>query len=252
LLIFDIREVPNVNVNRAGSAAASTPPVQGGDGGANPTPALHLSPRSIEISTIPHSVARALFERHHYLHSMPAGTRLCFGAFVGDHLLGALALGVGPINARRLVDGATQKDCLTLTRLWLDDRLPRNSESRVLGLVLRALRRHTQVKFLLSYADPAAQHIGFVYQATNWLYTGRSEPQPLLDLGDGIPRHTRSVSSALGTHSTKYLRRQGLAARTIPQPAKHRYVFFVDPSWRDRLLVPVLPYPKRGDDHGDP
>jgi hypothetical protein len=112
-------------------------------------------------------------------------------------------------------------------------------------MVIRALRRLTTVKFLLSYADPAAGHVGYIYQATNWLYTGLSEPQPLLDLGDGIARHTRSVASALGTHSTKYLRRQGLVVHSIPQIAKHRYVVFVDPTWRDRLRVPVLPYPKK-------
>ena len=235
---------------RAGGAIGRMPPVQGGEGRSNRL-SVPSSPQQIEARIIPSSVARTLFERHHYLHSMPAGTRVCFGCFVGYELLGALALGVGPINARRLVDGATQDDCLTLTRLWLDDRLPKNSESRFLGLVLRALRRHTRLKFLLSYADPAAGHVGYVYQATNWLYTGLSEPQPLLDLGDGVPRHTRSVSSALGTHSTKYLRRHGLAVRAVPRPPKYRYLYFLDPSWRDRLLLPVLPYPKRGDDHGD-
>jgi hypothetical protein len=27
--------------------------------------------------------------------------------------------------------------------------------------------------------------------------------------------------------------------------AKHRYIYFLDDSWRTRLLVPVLPYPKK-------
>ncbi len=206
---------------------------------------LAIRPTDIALRPIPAALARDVFERHHYLHSMPAGTRLAFGAFVGDLLWGAVSLGVGPINAHRLVDGADRPDCLTLTRLWLNDTLPRNSESRVLGLAIRALRKFTGVKFLLSYADPAAGHVGYIYQATNWLYTGLSEPQPLMDLGDGVARHTRSVASALGTHSVRYLRQHGLGARMIPQAAKHRYVVFVDPTWRDRLRVPVLPYPKK-------
>ena len=232
-------------VERAGSVASSTPPNQGGGGGASPTPALH-SPRQIEVRTIAPAVARDVFERHHYLHSMPAGTRFCFGVFVGDRLLGAVSLGVGPLNAHRLVDGALPIDGLTLTRLWLDDALPLNSESHVLGVVVRALRRFTKVKFLVSYADPAAGHVGTVYQAAGWLYTGTSEDQPLMDLGDGVPRHLRTVASAFGTHSARYFRRLGLPVRFVPAVPKHRYVVLVDPSWRDRLRVPVLPYPKKG------
>jgi hypothetical protein len=97
-------------------------------------------------------------ERHHYLHSLPSGTRLSFGVFNDSRLMGTLTLGVGPLNAYSLVDGATPDDCLTLTRLWLSDELPRNSESRFIGVVLRSLKRHTSLKFLVSYDDPAQGH----------------------------------------------------------------------------------------------
>lgn len=210
-----------------------------------PPPTIPINPRNIGVRPIPVSIARIIFERQHYLHSMPGGTRLCFGAFVDNQLLGALSLGVGPFNAHRLVEGAAREDGLTLTRLWLDDNLPRNSESCVIAIVIRAVRHHTKVKFLLSYADPAAGHVGIIYQASNWLYTGLSDAQPLMDLGDGVPRHLRSIGSAFGTHSAEYLRRQGLRVRMVSQAAKHRYIYFVDPVWRERLRVPVLPYPKK-------
>ena len=37
-----------------------------------------------------------LLVREHYLHSMPGGTMLSFGAFHGTWLVGALTLGVEP------------------------------------------------------------------------------------------------------------------------------------------------------------
>ena len=231
---------------RAGGAVASTPPVQGGDGGANPTPALQPSPRDLTLQVVPPAIAGGLFVQHHYLHSAPAGVKLSFAVFAGDRLAGAVSLNAGPINGWRLVDGARREDCLCLARLWLADDLPRNSESRVLGLVVRLLRRHTAVKFLVSYADPAAGHVGTVYQAAGWLYTGDSEAQPLMDLGDGVPRHTRSIASVLGTHSAAYFRRQGMEVRLVATIPKHRYLTFVDPAWRPRLRVPLFPYPKKG------
>ena len=85
-----------------------------------------------------------------------------------------IVLGVGPFNAHKLVEGAEPEDCLTLTRYWLSDDLPKNSESRVLGIVLRSLRRHTHLKFIVTYADPAHGHLGVIYKATNFVYTGLS------------------------------------------------------------------------------
>ncbi len=161
-------------------------------------------------------------------------------------LLGALTFGVGPANVHRLVEGARREDCLTLTRLWLDDALPTNAESRVIGITLRGLRRHTDVRFVVSYADPAAGHLGVIYQATGWLYTGPSQAVSLLDLGDGVLHHSRSLAHAYGTHSRAHFAAHGVKVRSVPLSPKHRYMFFLDPAWRPRLRVPALSYPKKG------
>ncbi len=199
-----------------------------------------------QLELIPVAVGRIPVERYHYLHSFPGGTRLCLGVFDEAQLQGVVVLGVGPRMAHRLVAGAQPNDGLTLTRLWLADALPHNSESWVIGQTVHFLRQHTPVKFLLSYADPTAGHVGTIYQATNWLYTGLSQAQPTLDLGDGIARHTRSVGSALGTYSVAYLQAHGIDAQRVPGTGKHRYVLFVDRRWRKRLAVATFPYPKKG------
>ena len=124
------------------------------------------------------------------------------------------------------------------------DDLPKNSESRVIGAVLRSLKKHTELKFILSYADPAQGHVGTIYQATGWTYTGLSVAMPLYDTGDGKLHHSRSLAHAYGTHSMQYFARHGITVQRIPQSAKHRYIVFLDRSWENRLGVPILPYPK--------
>ena len=193
---------------------------------------------------MPFRVAKAVLVRHHYLKSMPGGTQLALGAFLGARLQGVLTLGVGPPMVYRLVDGAEPGDCAALSRFWLSEALPRNSESRVIGVVLRAVGRHTNIKFLLAYADPSQGHLGTIYQASNWVYTGLSDAMPLYDLGDGVIRHSRSLAHAYGTHSVKHFKAKGASIRTVPQSRKHRYVYFLDPGWRPRLRVAVLAYPK--------
>ncbi len=220
--------------------SGSTVPHQGTEAGSTPSAAL----QPLGVRPVPFSIAKQLLVREHYLHSFPGGTDLCLGVFCEKRLLGALTLGAGPAKAYALVEGAKPQDCLALTRLWLSDALPKNSESRVLGVVLRALRTSTSVKFLISYADPAQGHLGYIYQATNWLYTGLSQGTPLYDIGDGKHYHSRTLSQIYGTHSVQYLQRQGIPVRLIPQQGKHRYVHFLDRSCRDRLRVTVLPYPK--------
>lgn len=225
---------------RADGVAAARPEDQRAGGGATPTSALQL----LLVRPIPLAMAKELLVREHYLRSFPGGTHLAFGVFLGKRLLGALSLGAGPANAYALVERAQPQDCLALTRLCLSDELPPNSESRVLGFTLRSLKRHTQLKFLITYADPAQGHLGYIYQSTNWVYVGLSQATPLYDIGDGRLYHSRTLSQIYGTHSLKYLRDRGVQASLVAQTPKHRYIYFLDSSWRKRLKVPVLPYPK--------
>jgi hypothetical protein len=197
------------------------------------------------VKPVPFVLARKLLEREHYLHSFPGGTKLAFGPFVGNRLLGALTLGAGPSYAYSLVDGATPDDCLTLSHLWLADELPKNSESRFIGGVLRSLKRHTQLKFLVSYADPVQGHLGTIYQATGWVYTGLSQATPLYDIGDGRHYHSRSLSHSFGSQGLAHFQRHGIDVKLVPQQAKHCYLYFLNPAWRARLRTPALPYPKK-------
>ena len=226
----------------AASVTESTALVQGERPGSTPRAALQF----IRVQPIPFIAAKQILIRHHYLHSLPGGTKLAFGAFVDGKLLGAITFGIGPYNAFSLVDGTCPDNCLTLSRLWLSERLPPNSESRVISVCLRYLRKYTTLKFILTYADPAQGHVGTIYQATGWLYTGLSEATPKLDIGDGIARHSRSLAHAFGSHSLKYLSERGLNVKVLPQIPKHRYIYFLDQDYRNRLKAPALPYPKKG------
>lgn len=225
----------------AAGVTEAQPAIQHGGSGATPTAALH----SLRVIPIPIAASKVPLIDHHYLHSLPAGTAICLGVFKDNRLHGALTFGAGASNAYRLVKDAKPEDCLTLTRLWLSDDLLPNSESRVLAVAVRALRKHSNVKFLVTYADPSHKHVGTIYQATNWLYIGLTEPEELFDLGDGKARHTRSLGVTLGTRSKRYFESKDIRFKTILQQPKHRYIYFLDPTYTSRLKPHFLPYPKR-------
>ena len=69
---------------------------------------------------------------------------------------------------------------------------------------------------------------------------------PLYRLPDGSVHHSRSLSHSYGTHSRKHFSAFGVEVELVPQAPKHTYVALIDPTWRERLTRPVIPYPKQG------
>ena len=183
---------------------------------------------------------RSVIIKHHYLHAMPTACWRCFGVFVADELVGAAVFTAGPRLGYRVLVGAKPQQVLVLARLWLRDDLPKNAESRVIGVLLRELRRERRWKLVLSYADPAVGHAGTIYKASGWIYLGRGQPGRYFDLGDGQPIHPRTAHNRFGANNIGHLRRTGIDAKQILLPGKHRFAYLLDPAWRWRLQRPAI------------
>jgi hypothetical protein len=163
----------------------------------------------------------------HYLHR-ECPISWAWGTYVRDDLMGVLTVGkppswstmVGLVGETREMykrSNSRARSVFELNRLWMDDSLGTNSESRFIGWCLRELRRIKPSIILVSYADTAMGHLGVVYQATNWIYAGMTKP-----FKDITPDGSRK-------------------ART----RKHRYVWLANPADRCILKWKGQPYPKR-------
>ncbi len=147
------------------------------DGGASPTPSLHF----LEI---PERKATELIIEHHYKRTR-CSISWCWGIQQGNQIVGVLTVGrpatwsaKSGVVGETYVDGkkpfARSQDVYELNRLWVSDALPHNTESRFIAWCLREVcKKHPQI-ILISYADGDRGHVGYVYQATNWLYLGTS------------------------------------------------------------------------------
>lgn len=203
--------------------------------------------KRIRVERVQPSIVRPLMADHHYLQSMPAAPRRCYGVSLDGVLLGGVVFTSGARHGHRLLAAADTQSVATLARLWLSDDLPANSESRVLGIVLRDLRRTTDWKLLLSYADPAAGHVGTIYQATGWTYLGETAGETYVRLADGRLHHPRSVYSRYGSNRISHLQATGVPAQREWVGGKHRYAYVLDPAWTWRLRSvqqPGLPRPR--------
>jgi hypothetical protein len=130
-------------------------------------------------------------------------------------------------------------------RLILGDKVPRNSESRLIGGSLRAIRRgYPDVWAVLTYAATDVGHVGYVYQATNAPYTGTGG-----HIHQYVDRGGNRRSDYLGGHFVSKDRALSLGWTRRTGDVKHRYVYILGSAkqrkQRLRLLkLPNLPYPK--------
>lgn len=137
----------------------------------------------MRVEPVTSRVAREVAEREHYMHRKPVVSR-AFGLYEGDVLRGVCVYGTPA--SRHLQMGAYPTDpgkVLELNRLWLDDCMPRNTES---WFVSRTLRQLDQ-RMIVSYADTVEGHVGYVYRALNFHYAGWTDMERRTARYDYVP-----------------------------------------------------------------
>jgi len=179
----------------------------------------------------------------HYAKRLPS-ISFAMGLFLDDVLEGVVTYGT-PASAplRRGVCGDSWKGCvLELNRLCLLNNPP-NAASFLVGASLKMLPRP---RIIVSYADTEQGHIGYVYQATNFLYCGLSAKRTDWKVrgkehlhGQTIADEFRGVKNRATAMRDKY----GDDFYLKPRPRKHRYVIFTGTKREKRVFAAALKYP---------
>ena len=204
---------------------------------------------SYYIEQISYQQAMDLVIANHYLHRK-APCSIAFGLFHKDDpitCVGVVVYGnpASPALVKGIAGEQHAKNVYELTRLWVDDSVPKNGESFLIGNTLRLLDK----EIIVSYADTSQDHYGVVYQATNWIYTGLSDRHVEWRLDGQSSKHSRHLFDELGGVD-KAKEFYGERLQRHERSQKHRYIFLNgNKSKRKQLLAllryPILPYPKR-------
>lgn len=202
------------------------------------------------IKQIDSKTANRLTIENHYLHRK-ASTMFAYGLFDGEEMLGTVIYGkpASPALCKGVCGADEANKVIELTRLWIKDGTPKNTESYLIGRSLKLLPKDYDI--IVSYAEIGAGHIGVVYQATNWIYTGLSDKHIQWVLKDNeSAKHARHLFDAVGGVA-KAKELYGDLLEGVERPRKHRYIFFnsATKSRKKELLsklrYPVQPYPKK-------
>jgi hypothetical protein len=180
--------------------------------------------------------------RKHYAKRMPS-ISYAFGIFRSDDLVGVCTYGgFANINLNEIVKGY---GTLELNRLVIDEDEDDNCASVIVSRSLKLLPRPMVV---ISYADATMGHVGYIYQATNWLYTGQSQDDHEFER-DGHVFHRKSIYERLGSSSVAVAEKGGY--KKIKIRGKHRYVYFLGSKKEKKIMRSTIeekwgyePYPK--------
>jgi hypothetical protein len=215
---------------------------------------------NLKMQIVDNSFAKQFMSSHHYSGTCP-NLYYALGFYHKGQIVCMVCFGPpsGRLLAQAIMEGGNAKNVCELVRLFAFDWGPKNTESYCIGQSLSWLQNNApDMRVVVSYADPNQGHLGIIYQATNWLYTGQGSR--IVDsyevFMDGEWIHPRSVFSTYGTTNIEKIEEKiGHKIKKRLCQHKHRYIYLLGNKRQKKvtkkiLKVPIVSYPKKGEDNG--
>jgi len=233
------------------------------------------SAKDIQLRPIDAKTANALVKRVHYSGKVVNNSQLHIGVFLNRKLEGAMQFGPS-LDKRKmlgLVSGTGWNEFLELNRMAFSDALARNSESRAIGIAMKLIKKHApHVKWIVSFADGTQCGDGTIYRASGFVLTGIKKNNQIWEMPNGEvatrmvatdtrrPERTRllnecgqnkprRLSRVTATKAGSILETGGASMKPFIEAGARpmvgfqlRYLYFIDPTARERLTVPILPF----------
>lgn len=159
----------------------------------------------------------------HYAKRMPS-ISYAYGLFDVEDLIGIISYGspASPALCKGIAGEENRSLVIELNRLVLKHN-KKNEASMLIGASFKLLPKP---RIIVSYADTAQNHLGVVYQATNFMFTGTSKPRT-------------DMAGKDGKHSRHHL---GDRTKRVFRSAKHRYVYILGNKNEKKKLLKDLKY----------
>lgn len=198
----------------------------------------------LRIDWATHDAAKYACLNWHYSGCLAAGKLVKVGVWENGKFIGVVLFGRGANNHMASAYNLGQDQAAELVRIALTKHeMP---VSRIKAQAIKFLKAQSPgLRLIVSYADPKQGHHGGIYQAGNWIYSGRSQAQSELII-NGIFTHKRSAHAKYGTASPeKIAAMSGAKVERAPVEWKHIYLMPLDADMRSRIMPLAKPYPKR-------
>ena len=161
-----------------------------------------------------------------------------FGLVDSEKIIGICTFGFPPnynYNNGKCIFKTLEVQTLELNRLVINKTDVKNLLS---FFVSQSINMLPKPMALVSYADPNQNHSGYIYQATNWIYTGESTPKKKYIFEDGSSFDIR-----------RGIDKKGKIVEIQDLKPTHRYIYLHGNKTQKRhmfqnLKMNIYPYPK--------
>ena len=182
--------------------------------------------QTYKVKSIKKELCKEWLLYKHYAKRIPS-ISYAFGLFDDKIMQGILTVGKPASNS--LCIGVCGKNnskyVYELNRLCVNDGLKKNILSYFVSQSLKILNNI----ILVSYADTLHNHNGYIYQATNWIYTGLTKERT--DIGSSNNKHSRHYDKSIDYKTNRKFR-----------SSKHRYIYIIASKKRRKKLLKELNY----------
>jgi hypothetical protein len=203
---------------------------------------------SLRLDWCSHEAAKYAVEKWHYSRSLPAGKVVRVGVWECERFIGAVIFSRGSNKYLGTPFGLDQTECVELARVALSAH--KAPVSRILTIACKMLKTaNPGLRLVISFADPNRRHVGVIYQAANWIYTGTgtTDPRSRPYVKAGRVYHWRMVNGEIQRRGMSNTIQSAITLGYIPQEhiPKHRYLYPLDAAMRAQIAPLAKPYPKR-------
>ena len=193
---------------------------------------------------------KQFIEEHHYSHSINGlKTSFCFALYDSLDMVGAVLFGGLSTTAWKKY-GSSEGSVIELRRLVISDHMPRNTASWFVSRALKYIKVNSAVEIVVSYADPLYSHVGYVYQACNFIYIGKTPPDTLFyDSEYDRTYHSRALRTKYKGQYKPFvvrLRKKLVEGKLVKirTQGKYTYVYPLNRHTKSRFEILKQEYPK--------
>jgi hypothetical protein len=203
-----------------------------------------------KVKSIPKNQTKEWLLKKHYLHRMTSFT-YSFGLYENHLLVGVITFGNAvPLTMKKSLFGEKFMDIVyELNRLCTNDDLDKNATS---FFVAQSFKLLPKPLIIVSYSDKSLGHNGYIYQATNFIFTGESHTQLDWKLKGKEHIHSRTLMDEFAftqDRIEKLKEKYGDQLYQVKREPKYRYVYVLankklKKEIMNNKLFESKPYPK--------
>lgn len=190
----------------------------------------------LKLDWCSHEAAKYAVEHWHYSKCMPKSKLVKIGVWEDNAFIGAVVFGSGANNNMLKPYGLTIQEGCELVRVALKNH--KATVTKIISIAIMKLKQQSpKLRLIVSFADNRQNHLGTIYQAGNWVYTGSLESTPEY-LIKGKWWHQRALNSSYGSI------KKAPFTDTRKGGFRFRYLYPLDSEMREQIEKLRKPYPK--------